>query len=194
MDHVVEINETDPFYGKEMIQVSIQQAIFLKRGMTWYKQTFKAALGEEPVVVDLQGLGKGQAWVNGQSLGRCWAAFMPPNDFGGGGCDYRGAYKSDRCLDGCDQPTQRWYHVPRSFLKDDQNTLVLFEEMGGNPLQVNFQTVTVGTLCANVNEGSTIELACQSGRSISQIQFASYGDPQGSCKSFKKGTWRLTMP
>lgn len=75
-----------------------------------FKTTFKAPLGEEPVVVDLQGLGKGQAWVNGQSLGRYWPAFMPPNDCGGGGggCDYRGAYKSDRCLDGCDQPTQRW--------------------------------------------------------------------------------------
>lgn len=78
--------------------------------------------------------------------------------------------------------------MPRSFLKDDQNTLVLFEEMGGNPLQVNFQTVTVGTVCANVNEGSTMELACQGDRPISHIQYASYGDPQGSCKSFKKGT------
>lgn len=107
-------NDLDDQTDHDHLIISKQKSYFLSFvffffwAFCMFKTTFKAALGEEPVVVDLQGLGKGQAWVNGQSLGRYWPAFMPPNDCGGGGCDYRGAYKSDRCLDGCDQPTQRW--------------------------------------------------------------------------------------
>ncbi|XP_077234649.1 beta-galactosidase 15-like [Tasmannia lanceolata] len=159
----------------------------INRMMTWYKTTFKAPLGEEAVVVDLQGMGKGQAWVNGQSLGRYWTNFTAPDDWCGK-CDYRGQYDERKCLTGCGQPSQRWYHVPRSFLRSGINTLILFEEVGGNPTQVTFQTVTVGTACANVYEGSALELSCQGGRTISQIQFASYGNPQGTCGSFQKGT------
>lgn len=79
------------------------------------------------------------------------------------------------------------YHVPRSFLKDGDNELVLFEEFGGNPSLVNFQTVTVGTACGNVFENNVVELSCQ-GRPISGIKFASFGDSQGTCGSFRKGT------
>ncbi|KAG2324786.1 hypothetical protein Bca52824_007514 [Brassica carinata] len=34
--------------------------------------TFKAPLGNDPVVVDLLGLGKGTAWINGNNIGRYW--------------------------------------------------------------------------------------------------------------------------
>lgn len=44
----------------------------VNRMMTWYKSSFKAPLGTDPVALDLQGLGKGMAWVNGHSLGRYW--------------------------------------------------------------------------------------------------------------------------
>ncbi|CAL5201599.1 unnamed protein product [Lathyrus oleraceus] len=72
------------------------------------------------------------------------------------------------------------------------NILVLFEEIGGNPQSVQFQTVTTGIICANVYEGAQLELSCQSGQVISQIQFASFGNPQGQCGSFKKGPWEAT--
>ncbi|XP_077219958.1 beta-galactosidase 15-like [Tasmannia lanceolata] len=157
------------------------------RPMSWYQTTFKAPLGEEPVVVDLKSMRKGNAWVNGQSIGRYWSNFTAPAD-GCNKCDYRGPYSPSKCTTGCGQPTQRWYHIPRSFLKTDQNTLTLFEEMGGNPTLVNFQTVTVGTACASVSEGDTLELSCQGDRTISKIEFASYGDAQGTCGSFEQGT------
>lgn len=36
------------------------------------------------------------------------------------------------------------YHVPRSFLKDTgNNVLVLFEEMGGNPVHISLNTVSI---------------------------------------------------
>ncbi|KAG0493724.1 hypothetical protein HPP92_004718 [Vanilla planifolia] len=159
-----------------------------KTPFTWYKTTFQAPLGSEAVVVDLLGMGKGAAWVNGQSIGRFWPNYTASYD-GCHPCDYRGSFQSDACQTGCGEPAQRWYHVPRSFLKSGEpNSLVLFEEAGGDPSRVNFQTVTVGTVCANVTEGNTLTLSCQDSHNIAAIQFASFGNPQGDCGSFEVGS------
>ncbi|KAG4970256.1 hypothetical protein JHK82_035946 [Glycine max] len=158
------------------------------RMLTWYKTTFNAPLGTDPVVVDLQGMGKGYAWVNGQNIGRIWPSYNAEEDgCSDEPCDYRGEYTDSKCVTNCGKPTQRWYHVPRSYLKDGANNLVLFAELGGNPSQVNFQTVVVGTVCANAYENKTLELSCQ-GRKISAIKFASFGDPEGVCGAFTNGS------
>ncbi|VFQ63388.1 unnamed protein product [Cuscuta campestris] len=157
--------------------------------MTWYKTTFSAPLGSDPVVVDLLGLGKGIAWVNGNNLGRYWPSYLAEED----GCslepcDYRGSYTNEKCVTNCGQPTQRWYHVPRSFLRDgnnnNNNELILFEELGGNPSNVSFQTVRVGSVCANAYENKVMKITCQ-GRSISEIRYAHYGETVGPCGDFK---------
>ncbi|KAG0484484.1 hypothetical protein HPP92_008563 [Vanilla planifolia] len=159
-----------------------------KLPFTWYKTTFQAPLGSDTVVVDLLGMGKGAAWVNGQNIGRFWPNYNASQD-GCHPCDYRGTFQSDSCQTGCGEPAQRWYHVPRSFLKSGEpNTLVLFEEAGGDPNQVNFQTVTVGTMCANVTEGKTLTLSCEGSHSIDDVEFASFGDPEGECGSFEVGS------
>ncbi|RDY03088.1 hypothetical protein CR513_13361, partial [Mucuna pruriens] len=152
----------------------------INRMFTWYKTTFKAPLGSDPVVVDLQGLGKGYAWVNGQNLGRMWPSYNAIEEgCSDEPCDYRGEYTDKKCVSK--------YHVPRSFIQDGVNTLVLFEEMGGNPSLVNFQTVIVGTACGNAHENKSLELSCH-GRPISAINFASFGNPQGECGAFSKGS------
>lgn len=159
----------------------------VNRTLTWYKTVFKAPLGTDPVVVDLLGMGKGLAWVNGNSIGRYWPSFIAEGDCNLEPCDYRGSYDSSKCLSNCGHPTQRWYHVPRSFLNDTgDNTLVLFEEFGGNPSSVNFRTIAIGSACISAEENRKIELSCQ-GRPISAVKFASFGNPQGSCGSFVKG-------
>ncbi|KAF7801334.1 beta-galactosidase 15-like [Senna tora] len=158
------------------------------KSFTWYKTTFKAPLGNDPVVVNLEGMGKGYGWVNGHNIGRYWPSFLAEEDgCSDAPCDYRGQYSSTKCVSNCGKPTQTWYHVPRSFLRDDGNTLVLFEEIGGNPFYVNFQTVNVGSICGNAYENNTLELSCH-GTSISAIKFASFGNPQGLCGAFSKGT------
>ena len=154
--------------------------------MTWYKTTFKAPLGTDPVALDLQGLGKGVAWVNGHNLGRYWPSFIAEEGCSLDPCDYRGAYDNKKCVSNCGHPTQRWYHVPRSFINDGDNTLVLFEEFGGNPSLVNFKTIGMEKACAHAYDNHRLELSCQ-GRQISGIAFASYGNPLGSCGSFTTG-------
>ncbi|XP_057767562.1 beta-galactosidase 15-like [Salvia miltiorrhiza] len=162
----------------------------INRRMTWYKASFKAPLGEEPVVLDLIGLGKGMAWVNGHSLGRYWASYIA----GKGNCseseqpcDYRGKYSAEKCVSGCGKPSQRWYHVPRSFLVEEENEVVLFEEFGGNPTLAGFRREVVGSVCGTAYENRTMELSCSPGRTISAIGFAAFGDARGSCGSFRKG-------
>ena len=74
-----------------------------------WQTTFKAPLGSNPVVVDLQGMGKGYAWVNGHCLGRTWPSYMADEDgCSADPCDYRGDYDDKKCVSNCGQPSQRW--------------------------------------------------------------------------------------
>ncbi|KAM7271815.1 hypothetical protein ACFE04_031029 [Oxalis oulophora] len=173
---------------------------------TWYKTYFDTPDGDEPVAVDLGSMGKGQAWVNGHHIGRYWTRVAPKN--GCGTCDYRGAYYSSKCTTNCGEPTQTWYHIPRSWLRESDNLLVIFEEVGGNPFEITIKLRSTRTVCAQVSESHyapvgkwsqvnlingkvsktdrtpEIHLQCEPGHVISSIEFASYGTPQGSCQKF----------
>jgi len=91
---------------------------------TWYRTRFAAPKGTSPLALDLGSMQKGLAWVNGQCLGRYW--LVPSTEERGPWL----AWMLDRSSLG--RPTQRHYHVPREWL-DRENTLVLFEEQGGDP-------------------------------------------------------------
>lgn len=95
-------------------------------------------------------------------------------------------------------PTSR-YHVPRSFLKTFGNLLVLFEEMGGDPLSITVNTISVAHICGNVAESfspspfskrtqPSVQLQCHEGEAISSIKFASYGNPIGDCENYALGS------
>ncbi|OIV96653.1 hypothetical protein TanjilG_09195 [Lupinus angustifolius] len=88
--------------------------------LTWYQTTFDAPVGKDPVALNLGSMGKGQAWINGQGIGRYWVSFHSQKG----------------------TPSQKWYHIPRSFLKPKENLLVLHEEESGNPLAITLDTVT----------------------------------------------------
>ncbi|KAL3839735.1 hypothetical protein ACJIZ3_024326 [Penstemon smallii] len=116
----------------------------INRMFVWYKTNFKTPKGKDAVVLDLYGSGKGMAWVNGRDIGRYWPSFISNENGCSSSCDYRGAYYASKCLTNCGKSSQRWYHVPRSFLnEEDNNTLVLFEECGGNPKLASVQIVTM---------------------------------------------------
>ena len=71
--------------------------------------------------------------------------------------------------------------------------------MGGDPQQITVNTMSITTVCGNVNELSAparhtqgrdreVRLQCQRGRHISAIEFASYGNPAGDCTAFSTGS------
>ncbi|KAJ9695245.1 hypothetical protein PVL29_010635 [Vitis rotundifolia] len=168
-------NQWKIFLGRARYNQWKSDNLPVNRSFVWYKTTFDAPPGEDPVVVDLMGLGKGEAWVNGNNLGRYWPSYIAGGEGCSPDCDYRGPYNAEKCNTNCGNPSQRWYHVPRSFLASTDNRLVLFEEFGGNPSSVTFQTDCWERLCQ-----------CSA---ISGIKFASFGDPQGTCgKPFATGS------
>ncbi|KAL3621849.1 Beta-galactosidase 3 [Castilleja foliolosa] len=174
--------------------------------LAWHKAYFDAPDGDEPLAFDLSSMGKGQLWVNGQSLGRYWTTYAAGAC---SGCSYTGIFKPSKCQIGCGQPTQRWYHLPRSWLKATQNLVVLFEEVGGDPTRINVVKRSVTSVCAAVSEyhpniknwrmegygiktqdfdKPKVHLRCGPGQSISLIKFASFGTPLGTCGTFQEGT------
>ncbi|XP_057974593.1 beta-galactosidase 16-like, partial [Malania oleifera] len=146
--------------------------------LTWYKTSFDAPAGTAPVAINLGSMGKGEAWVNGQSIGRYWVSFLTPKG----------------------NPSQRWYHIPRSFLKPTKNVLVLLEEeKNASPLGVSIDTISITKVCGQVSDSHMpplekygkrpqVKLQCPSKRNISSILFASFGTPSGNCQSYALGS------
>ncbi|KAK6144452.1 hypothetical protein DH2020_021272 [Rehmannia glutinosa] len=175
--------------------------------LIWYKKSFDAPIGGSPVALDFKGMGKGQAWINGQSIGRYWPTYTAPIGGCTNSCNYRGSFSPSKCMRNCGKPTQQFYHVPRSWLKPSANVLVLFEEMGGDPTQISFLTRETKNICAHISEihpipldmwtsdeetrkraGPTMSLSCPfPNQVISGIKFASFGTPHGTCGSFGHG-------
>ncbi|KAL7153833.1 hypothetical protein ABFS83_04G195000 [Erythranthe nasuta] len=178
--------------------------------LTWYKTQFSAPAGNSPVAIDFTGMGKGQAWINGNGIGRYWPAYVsPPEGKCTDNCDYRGEYSQDKCLKGCGKPAQQQYHVPRSWLKPTGNTLVVLEEIGGDPTMISIATREIGLICGAVSESypapldlwdsnyltrvtkPTLLLECPyQSHVIKELQFVGYGNPQGKCGSFTQGQCR----
>ncbi|WCJ43523.1 Beta-galactosidase [Euphorbia peplus] len=173
--------------------------------LTWHKAYFNAPEGNEPLALDMEGMGKGQIWINGQSIGRYWTAYANGDC---NGCSYAGTFRPPKCQVGCGKPTQKWYHVPRSWLKPTDNLLVIFEELGGNPSRISLVKRSVTSVCAEVAEfhptlknwqiesygkaeefhSPKVHLKCSPGHTISSIKFASFGTPLGTCGAYQEGT------
>ncbi|KAK9280236.1 hypothetical protein L1049_013923 [Liquidambar formosana] len=178
-----------------------------KQPMIWYKTKFDAPAGSNPIALDFTGMGKGEAWVNGQSIGRYWPTFVSSNSGCTDSCNYKGSYNSNKCLKKCGMPSQKLNHIPRSWLQPSGNTFVLFEEIGGDPTQISFATRQVNSLCSHVSESHPLPVEMWSSNSkagrklgpilsldcplpnqvISSIKFASFGTPRGTCGSFRHG-------
>lgn len=175
-----------------------------QKSLTWHKASFDAPEGDEPLALDMGSMGKGEVWINGQSIGRYWLATARGNCTG---CNYAEQFRSNRCQSGCGQPTQKWYHVPRSWLRPTHNLLVLFEEVGGDPSRISLVKRLVTSICADVTEyhptiknwsvqnyGAAqnrvrpkVHLQCGTSQYISSIKFASFGTPTGTCGGFQQG-------
>jgi hypothetical protein len=94
------------------------------RPLRWWRAQFGRPGDDAPLALDLAGMGKGLAWLNGRLIGRYWLiAATGTSD----------AWLATAIIDrGASEPTQRYYHLPAEWLADE-NTLVLFEETAAAP-------------------------------------------------------------
>ncbi|KAK6784180.1 hypothetical protein RDI58_017634 [Solanum bulbocastanum] len=76
-----------------------------KQPLTWYKATFDAPEGNDPLALDMGSMGKGQIWINGKGVGRHWPGYIARGDCGE--CNYAGLYSETKCQTNCEQPSQR---------------------------------------------------------------------------------------
>lgn len=102
------------------------------------------------------------------------------------------------------------YHIPRAFVKPTQNLLVVLEEEKANPEKIDILIVNRDTVCSIITEHHpphvkswerkdshirpvvvdvkpAAHLKCPNNRDIVSVEFASFGDPNGSCGSFVMG-------
>ncbi|WP_338255642.1 beta-galactosidase [Dictyobacter halimunensis] len=96
----------------------------LNQPLRWWQLSFSRPQGEGPFVVDLNGMQKGLAWLNGRCIGRYW--LTPASG------ETEQWQKNIIFAQNTDVPTQRYYHLPQEWLQEE-NILTLFEELGGDP-------------------------------------------------------------
>ncbi|GLT79076.1 hypothetical protein SLA2020_505830 [Shorea laevis] len=122
--------------GSSSVNWASGTSLAKRQPLTWYKTTFDAPGGNDPLALDMSYMSKGQIWINGNSIGRHWPAYKASGSCNQ--CSYAGTYTETKCLSGCGGPSQKWYHVPRSWLQPTGNLLVVFEEWGGDPSGISF--------------------------------------------------------
>ncbi|MDK3157968.1 beta-galactosidase [Kamptonema cortianum] len=111
-----------------------------KGALNWFRAEFTPEDPRDAFALDLLGMGKGLAWVNGQCIGRYWLI------------EARKAEKvhreHDLIIEGEETeegvPGQRYYHIPPDWIREGKNSLVLFEEQGGDPTQVRLMRIAPG--------------------------------------------------
>jgi len=107
--------------------------------LKWFSLSFGAVKDDKPLVLDVSGLKKGIAWVNGICIGRYSNL---PTKLG----QRNELFMSPVLAEPSNGPTQRYYHIPKDFLSpSDHNRIVLFEELGGKADQVRLATVSYQT-------------------------------------------------
>lgn len=151
---------------------------------------FDAPESKSSVAIRMNGMGKGLIWVNGEGIGRYWMSFLSP----------------------LKMPTQVEYHIPRSFLKPKKNLLVIFEEEPNvKPKLIDFVIINRDTVCSYIGENYTpsvrnwikkndkvqaitddvfltANLKCSGTKKIAAVEFASFGNPTGTCGNFTLGS------
>ncbi|MFA6962566.1 MAG: beta-galactosidase [Opitutaceae bacterium] len=103
------------------------------RPLSWWRTTFARPKSGGPFALDLGGMTKGLVWLNGRCLGRYWN-IVESDPMG----PWMGWMKGSLDAIPSGVATQRHYHVPADWLRE-HNSLVLFEELGGDPASIRLQ-------------------------------------------------------
>ncbi|KAJ8541883.1 hypothetical protein K7X08_016749 [Anisodus acutangulus] len=102
-----------------------------KQPLTWYKATFDAPEGNNPLALGMGSMGKGQVWVNGDGVGRHWPGYIAKGHYGK--CNYAGMYTEKKCQTNCG-----------SLLKDGKEFLQFLATFEGIMDYTEFPSLFIG--------------------------------------------------
>ncbi|KVH92926.1 D-galactoside/L-rhamnose binding SUEL lectin domain-containing protein, partial [Cynara cardunculus var. scolymus] len=148
-----------------------------RQPLTWYKTIFNAPGGNEPLALDMSSMGKGQIWINGQSVGRHWPAYKASGSCST--CSYAGYFSEKRCLKLGGIP----YGI--SLVKRAVYS-VCADIYEWQPSLMNYEMQASGKVTKPLRPKA--HLSCSPGQKISSIKFASFGTPLGGCGSYREGS------
>ena len=138
--------ESERYYApNSSVQWNSDIAAGLRAPLTWWRWNLTTPQSNAPInglskptwQLDVRGLGKGEMWVNGHSIGRFYNATAPADSCTA--CDTQSWYAGPQmCRTNCGDLTQPYLHVPRSFLQPAgmSNVIVAFSEYIGDPLSL----------------------------------------------------------
>ncbi|MCX6222681.1 MAG: beta-galactosidase [Bacteroidia bacterium] len=110
---------------------------------TWFNTSFQLTQAvlqsDADYRIDASGLGKGMLFMNGHMLGRYW--LIEGNGYGPDE-SWQNLAREGLSLAPAGLPTQRYYHVPKAWLKEN-NQLIIFEEQLNLPAKVKLQIRTM---------------------------------------------------
>ena len=119
--------------GSKQVKWDSQWQPVENRSLVWFQTRFnldnlaRKDLNANPILLDAQGLNRGRAFINGYDLGLYWLIQ--------GDCHSPGPSFCTQDLINCGEPSQRYYHIPGDWLKQEDNLLTIFEELGTQSLQ-----------------------------------------------------------
>jgi beta-galactosidase len=103
------------------------------RPLSWWRFAFSRPETEAPLAIDLTGMNKGLAWLNGRCIGRYWLI--------AGTQEGLPEWQQQALrVENVGAPSQQYYHLPAEWLQE-QNVLVLFEELGGDPSRPGISSI-----------------------------------------------------
>lgn len=86
-------------------------------------------------------MGKGEVWINGQSIGRHWPSYTAQGSCSS--CDYAGIFNDKKCRIYCGDPSQRWY-------EKRINNSGFYMNIGSNRIRTDIIIYAWVTICVSV--------------------------------------------
>jgi hypothetical protein len=99
----------------------------IDKAITWFQARFhldhlvKEDTNANPVLLDVQGLNRGHAFINGNDLGLYWLIQ--------GFCHDKIPCCCQQAQINCFQPTQRYYRIPSDWLMSKNNLITIFDDL-----------------------------------------------------------------
>ena len=114
--------------GSKAVEWSSNWTMAINKSVTWFQTHFdldhlaREDLNANPILLDVLGLNRGHAFINGNDLGLYWLIE--------GSCHDPPPCCCIQAQTNCWQPTQRYYHIPSDWLTTKNNVLTVFEDSG----------------------------------------------------------------